>query len=35
MLLLLFVMIKSVVKSFKVHVVEVAELTNRFHWIML
>ena len=33
-LLLLLAMIRSVVKSFKVPVVEVAELTNRFHWIL-
>ena len=32
--MLLFSMIKSVVKSLKVAVVEVAELTNRFHWIL-
>ena len=31
-ILLLFAMVKLVVKSFKVPVVEVAELTNRFHW---
>ena len=29
-----FSMMKSVVKSFKVPVVEVAELTNRFHWVL-
>ena len=34
MLLLLFAMIKSVVKSFKVPVIEVAEITNRFHLIL-
>ena len=33
-LLLLFAMIRSVVKSFKFPVVEVAELMNRFNWIL-
>ena len=33
-LLLLFAMVKSVVKSFIVPVVEVADLTNRFHCIL-
>ena len=32
--LLLFAMIRSVAKSFKVPVVEVAELTGQFHWIL-